>query len=227
MGMSTPASSRWAHPRSRGENSPQTRVRVTSPGSSPLTRGKPGSRWSSRCGRGLIPAHAGKTLADRELRRGPGAHPRSRGENVRRRFGALLRPGSSPLTRGKHAEGRQRRPEAGLIPAHAGKTRTGLPCPAAPRAHPRSRGENTHCAILPRGVRGSSPLTRGKPPPTATPRRTRGLIPAHAGKTPPRGGPYLPPPAHPRSRGENSCRQYSTNRAHGSSPLTRGKRSGC
>ena len=30
--------------------------------------------------------------------------------------------------------------------------------------------------------------------------------------------------AHPRSRGENSWRQYSTNCAHGSSPLTRGKR---
>ena len=52
----------WAHPRSRGENSPQTSVRVTSPGSSPLTRGKHDDGIADHVGIGLIPAHAGKTL---------------------------------------------------------------------------------------------------------------------------------------------------------------------
>ena len=55
------ASSPWAHPHSRGENSPPSRIDAGHAGSSPLTRGKreagnfvPGS-W------GLIPTHAGKT----------------------------------------------------------------------------------------------------------------------------------------------------------------------
>ena len=53
----------WAHPRSRGENSPETSDKDVVTGSSPLTRGKPVS--ASRClaRLGLIPAHAGKTLA--------------------------------------------------------------------------------------------------------------------------------------------------------------------
>ena len=53
-----------AHPRSRGENfawSPPGRRR---PGSSPLTRGKPGRRRSPSGPPGLIPAHAGKTTAE-------------------------------------------------------------------------------------------------------------------------------------------------------------------
>ena len=49
------------------------------------------------------------------------------------------------------------------------------------------------------------------------------LIPAHAGKT---EDPLLVPgwsAAHPRSRGENSCRAKSPAQKMGSSPLTRGK----
>ena len=71
-------------------------------GSSPLTRGKPGSDGKASCRWGLIPAHAGKTgRAGRRAGDG-GAHPRSRGENV--------------------DELRERFEDAGLIPAHAGKT---------------------------------------------------------------------------------------------------------
>ena len=52
---------RWAHPRSRGENSIMPVGMGVFRGSSPLTRGKH-RKSSHRCrGRGLIPAHAGKT----------------------------------------------------------------------------------------------------------------------------------------------------------------------
>ena len=51
----------WAHPRSRGENGGRAMTTIGSLGSSPLTRGKP-EVWVRRIeGRGLIPAHAGKT----------------------------------------------------------------------------------------------------------------------------------------------------------------------
>ena len=52
--------------------------------------------------RGLIPAHAGKTRAASRVCIVIGAHPRSRGENRRRRSRLATLPGSSPLTRGKH-----------------------------------------------------------------------------------------------------------------------------
>ena len=72
------------HPRSRGEN-PTVPVRAGPvAGSSPLTRGKLGRATRNRGRCGLIPAHAGKTVAPRAtgiLRR---AHPRSRGENLER-----------------------------------------------------------------------------------------------------------------------------------------------
>ena len=55
------ATRRWAHPRSRGENSTTPGRRLAETGSSPLTRGKHRRRWRRPHRRGLIPAHAGKT----------------------------------------------------------------------------------------------------------------------------------------------------------------------
>ena len=51
--------------------------------------------------------------------------------------------GSSPLTRGKLSDALRLAAHPGLIPAHAGKTPTSLPRGVTPRAHPRSRGENS------------------------------------------------------------------------------------
>ena len=73
--------------------------------------------------------------------------------------------------------------EAGLIPAHAGKTLPAGMQRTVPAAHPRSRGENGwFLAALWLGS-GSSPLTRGKRLLKQTHGRGPGLIPAHAGKT--------------------------------------------
>ena len=118
------------------------------PGSSPLTRGKPVSAGRRVGPVGLIPAHAGKTRRRRGLRMGARAHPRSRGENGHGRGGPSADWGSSPLTRGKLF-----RPPAviwrrWLIPAHAGKTRWLRGRRAQPRAHPRSRGENSQPLIM-------------------------------------------------------------------------------
>ena len=172
---------------------------------------------------GLIPAHAGKTVTER-LRQWPGgAHPRSRGENHGVESRVVNQTGSSPLTQGKHEEGGRGGAETGLISAHAGKTRRGGAAGCRPRAHPRSRGENSFSACLSAKSRGSSPLTRGKPRRRHARAVTFGLIPAHAGKT------YRAIPrrfsgrAHPRSRGENPIRPSPRYRSNGSSPLTRGK----
>ena len=213
-----------AHPRSRGENIRLTLTRWDEAGSSPLTRGKLSTRGILAIYGGLIPAHAGKTPSTRPSTRSTRAHPRSRGENVTIGPLTVVDRGSSPLTRGKPSRCGLHRLCRGLIPAHAGKTRSDCRARRNLRAHPRSRGENPTVPVRAGPVAGSSPLTRGKP--ATRPRRpsSRRLIPAHAGKT----GAYWPsetrPWAHPRSRGENASSSRFTATARGSSPLTRGKR---
>ena len=173
-------------------------------GSSPLTRGKPLGSFIRDDADRLIPAHAGKTL--RPLRWPP------------------KRPGSSPLTRGKRDSLSSAMIVLRLIPAHAGKTRDCLRRHSRGPAHPRSRGENTAGGLDRPEADGSSPLTRGKHRLPCRSSFGRRLIPTHAGKTsPPRTRPASPW-AHPRSRGENIQALDSSERAWGSSPLTRGKR---
>ena len=173
----------------------------------------------------LIPAHAGKTGLRTRRASVAQAHPRSRGENLYSPVSQEMCRGSSPLTRGKRDGGVVDGDEAGLIPAHAGKTwRQRLPFRLLP-AHPRSRGENSCGDWSPSTHAGSSTLTRGKPDRrTCAPRQPR-LIPAHAGKT--RWAPCERSgcAAHPRSRGENLDSANPHFRTRGSSPLTRGKHS--
>ena len=154
---------------------------------------------------------------------GPGAHPRSRGENLTTPGGIQQTRGSSPLTRGKQAVDCHGGAACGLIPAHAGKTARRRQASGDCWAHPRSRGENRdpHPWGLPR--RGSSPLTRGKRIAFAHDLLPVRLIPAHAGKTAPRSHALPDPAAHPRSRGENTWRLFMAQLSVGSSPLTRGK----
>ena len=193
-----------AHPRSRGENKLNATCAAFAKGSSPLTRGKPSDRREHSGDNGLIPAHAGKTSRSRRDGKSWRAHPRSRGENGTRSDLAYVTEGSSPLTRGKRGARDHRRGQAGLIPAHAGKTKPSAYQTARCTAHPRSRGENVFqvMRIWPRS--GSSPLTRGKHKFKKTLEFAGGLIPAHAGKTSRLDAVLGPVEAHPRSRGENS-----------------------
>ena len=215
-----------AHPRSRGENLPVPLRNVSLGGSSPLTRGKRAAPRLGMTGVGLIPAHAGKTTKGRIVRFMSRAHPRSRGENMLAYDPQISRPGSSPLTRGKQILDRQKRVDARLIPAHAGKTVAADSLTDPYGAHPRSRGENDGRLRSRRVAYGSSPLTRGKRSVLSSPIGRNRLIPAHAGKTQVVLVPGFKIPAHPRSRGENSALAISPGTNVGSSPLTRGKR-GC
>ena len=134
--------------------------------------------------------------------------------------------GSSPLTRGKPRGHWPQSAVGGLIPAHAGKTLYHTGRGPSLWAHPRSRGENIDGVLPISEYTGSSPLTRGKLDEFLAVFDPDGLIPAHAGKT------YLATfsavwgPAHPRSRGENHTGSTRNRDLRGSSPLTRGKRSG-
>ena len=136
-------------------------------------------------------------------------------------------PGSSPLTQGKPRPGLADGGSAGLIPAHAGKTRAGVGRSPRARAHPRSRGENLADGGPKPAGEGSSPLTRGKQCVITLPSLIVGLIPTHAGKTPRSGSRACGSGAHPHSRGENEGAFRDLGGHEGSSPLTRGKHVEC
>ena len=119
-----PLRPRGAHPRSRGENQAVSEQPREQEGSSPLTRGKRVVVRANRLDGRLIPAHAGKTPNSKGEIRREEAHPRSRGENLSRPSATPSRRGSSPLTRGKHGSHGLVNANRGLIPAHAGKTRS-------------------------------------------------------------------------------------------------------
>ena len=239
-----PASSARAHPRSRGENCLAVCQSFQYTGSSPLTRGKPRPRATLRRQPGIIPAHAGKTNQSGPPLAQHRDHPRSRGENDDSLNEAIQEVGSSPLTRGKRSGRAAKRLVQGIIPAHAGKTRSWRRLRPRPRDHPRSRRENrchSSAIAIPKGSSpltrgntsvkpkskiawGSSPLTRGKHAPVWSAHAGHGLIPAHAGKTPPCSSRPRTFRAHPRSRGENTEAAALIFGTTGSSPLTRGKR---
>ena len=186
-------------------------------------RGKPRKVLRRSRGRGLIPAHAGKTRSASAYRSATRAHPRSCGENNTKAVNGQTFTGSSPLMRGKRGRDSGRRRHGGLIPAHAGKTLWPLEGHGQIGAHPRSCGENRAWRARVLSQRGSSPLMRGKLTEYLLRRRPPGLIPAHAGKTT-----TFPPArragrAHPRSCGENRPRGCGGALYLGSSPLMRGK----
>ena len=89
-----------AHPRSRGEHASEPKFDRHCCGSSPLARGTLQFSKLIHAAERLIPARAGNTtLGGYEDPRGA-AHPRSRGEHLKKRQGLAKQDGSSPLARG-------------------------------------------------------------------------------------------------------------------------------
>ncbi len=152
-------------------------------GSSPRIRGKQDALAERPVGRGLIPAHTGKTLPYPGAGVGVRAHPRAYGENKQALGGLTTFLGSSPRIRGKPALVLRGAVVVGLTPAHTGKTAQIRRRPFRQRAHPRAYGENS--ASLPSLLisPGSSPRIRGKHEVSRLLQLGLGLIPAHTGKT--------------------------------------------
>ena len=118
------AATGWAHPRACGENGYEDHRAKARRGSSPRMRGKRVLLGEGSDGVRLIPAHAGKTFLRVSSLARWRAHPRACGENgwcLHLRCGVI---GSSPRMRGKPGFSHRILRERGLIPAHAGKTRS-------------------------------------------------------------------------------------------------------
>ena len=131
-----------AHPRVCGENFNAAFAFCCMAGSSPRVRGKPIPRPTSRAGRRLIPACAGKTTHCALTEVEAGAHPRVCGENGTPQTGQRVPVGSSPRVRGKQEVLGTTVDGVGLIPACAGKTKKLKIRLKSQKAHPRVCGEN-------------------------------------------------------------------------------------
>ena len=134
--------------------------------------------------------------------------------------------GSSPHTRGARFVRRDDILRLRIIPAYAGSTVIHLLSGNRRKDHPRIRGEHALSSILADDVRGSSPHTRGAPRSISFPWRGSGIIPAYAGSTRRVHRHRRPELHHPRIRGEHTSRPRATRTPSGSSPHTRGARSG-
>ncbi len=213
-----------AHPRLRGEHARPEATSRPPTGSSPPARGARLSDTPTLRLQRLIPACAGSTLRDGQVRSPRRAHPRLRGEHRVCRCTSRGATGSSPPARGARwvDEHPQRRP--GLIPACAGSTVLVCCRSSLERAHPRLRGEHAIGCCCCTQCSGSSPPARGALHPEEEYGAPAGLIPACAGST---LFPSTVTPtnwAHPRLRGEHGVDCGAKYRVMGSSPPARGAR---
>ena len=213
---------RRAHPRSRGADGGGEYSLPLLKGSSPLARGGPRRDGVRPARGGLIPARAGRTgIVDVDVFTDR-AHPRSRGADPCHEATSQPIGGSSPLARGGRAPPAMGDRKSGLIPARAGRTRSGPSSPRRCRAHPRSRGADDAREDAGASKRGSSPLARGGLPRGTHSLLDRGLIPARAGRTRKPRRRLAPRGAHPRSRGADAQCRWGRIPLMGSSPLARG-----
>ena len=110
-------------------------------------------------------------------------HPRACGAHTSST--ALLRRsvGSSPRMRGSLIDGHLGCKASGIIPAHAGLTRTRRQQPRGRRDHPRACGAHNSAVPSSTASRGSSPRMRGSQICRDDIDMLVGIIPAHAGLT--------------------------------------------
>ena len=134
--------------------------------------------------------------------------------------------GSSPHTRGAPRALNPGGVFSGIIPAYAGSTRADPRVTELQGDHPRIRGEHDTPLTNVTPFTGSSPHTRGARPTPSTPEESIWIIPAYAGSTCRRCRKRLRARDHPRIRGEHRLSGLYTGDGQGSSPHTRGARSG-
>ena len=114
----------WDHPRACGEHAPDSFKSMADTGSSPRMRGTQSHQKLHGRQDGIIPAHAGNTDVKSKNTNDLRDHPRACGEHVAGVRRTPHMPGSSPRMRGTRAGGPSPSPPSGIIPAHAGNTRS-------------------------------------------------------------------------------------------------------
>ena len=129
------------HPRWRGEQHFQARVKFEFRGSSPLARGTVQSRCGRRFDIRFIPAGAGNRNRSSVGATDGAVHPRWRGEQILWTGAKKTIAGSSPLARGTAVKRGFALAQARFIPAGAGNSRQVPVTTSSAAVHPRWRGE--------------------------------------------------------------------------------------
>ena len=171
---------------------------------------------------GIIPAHAGLTPSTWRGTCSAGDHPRACGAHNAPFSCAVSIAGSSPRMRGSRVLYHSPIHRRGIIPAHAGLTKSVATASGRIRDHPRACGAHSINASATRAGAGSSPRMRGSHLCKPADLLSTGIIPAHAGLTL-----VLIPPAahildHPRACGAHQQAQERIAGNKGSSPRMRG-----
>ena len=174
-------------------------------------------------GKGITPAHAGKSTSFSTTTPNTRDHPRTRGEKFVSTRHPICSKGSPPHTRGKVEYNFAECCKDGITPAHAGKSNSGIQFGMTTMDHPRTRGEKYIFAVYNSWCRGSPPHTRGKVYILFRGHFRFGITPAHAGKSL-----FLLSCVgfvgdHPRTRGEKYTGREQIPCNRGSPPHTRGK----
>ena len=128
------------HPRACGAHFFSVPLLMRKPGSSPRMRGSLTAAIAAICAAGIIPAHAGLTECILSQVGGLRDHPRACGAHSASPIFVRALMGSSPRMRGSHYESGRKIPDEGIIPAHAGLTRSSCRKPPVSWDHPRACG---------------------------------------------------------------------------------------
>ena len=172
--------------------------------------------------KGIIPAHAGNTSFLTNMTPPPRDHPRACGEHLVLAGLTVAVSGSSPRMRGTLRGPERVRRQRGIIPAHAGNTRSLIAGMAVRRDHPRACGEHDGFDPAFDAHSGSSPRMRGTPKMKRMICFMTGIIPAHAGNTGLSKRLALCRRDHPRACGEHYAYDSADITGMGSSPRMRG-----
>ena len=159
----------------------------------------------AHCSKGITPAHAGKRGSLSQCACISRDHPRTCGEKVDEIVDTNEQVGSPPHMRGKEVQADGAPGDAGITPAHAGKSLFVSALQTSVSDHPRTCGEKPHSRRLSPGNMGSPPHMRGKAHPPCWEWKSPRITPAHAGKRAAPDRPVRRGRDHPRTCGEK-CR---------------------
>ncbi len=191
-------------------------------GLSPLARGTPPLRSSTRSISRFIPAGAGNSRSILLALFRLAVYPRWRGELCIKTSVKNFAVGLSPLARGTRTRDAPRFVGTRFIPAGAGNSHHDARATRQGSVYPRWRGELISPGISCSRGRGLSPLARGtRPSPVFRSFRPR-FIPAGAGNSHHDARATRQGSVYPRWRGELISPGISCSRGRGLSPLARG-----
>ena len=189
-------------------------------------RGKAGACNRSRSLCRITPAHAGKSPENLRFHSCRQDHPRTCGEKHGAPVSLRCSAGSPPHMRGKAISSNSRTENAGITPAHAGKSAVSMLLIFRRRDHPRTCGEKWYNAAQSWNQMGSPPHMRGKVLMVYVTFASSGITPAHAGKSEKKLHGAANQKDHPRTCGEKMKCLKLSHMIRGSPPHMRGK-AGC